>query len=193
MNKKIILASLFFIILLIILPFTQALVFTQQTSGKITVEHSIHAPCLTTAEKDLSLVFFGYVGCTKVCTPILYQLDALYDSAEFAPVKPFVGVAFVNLMPEVQQDQVKSFAKAFNPDFKGIYLTQKELMGIDRGFGLFFSKSLSNPTEIDHSDHIYLIKKEKSGIVVLKNIYTTHPLNQEQIIADIKHYVREMP
>lgn len=193
MNKKIILAVSFFIILLIVLPFAQTLIFSQQTSGKMSIENAIEAPYLTSMEKDLTLVFFGYVGCVKVCTPILYQLDDLYDSHEFAPVKPFVGFAFVNLMPEVQPDQPKAFAKSFNPDFDGIYLTQKELMGIDRDFSLFFSKSLADSTEIDHSDHIYLIEKENNGIVILKNIYTTHPLNKDQIIADIKHYRSETP
>ena len=193
MNKKLILAVIFFIILLIVLPFVQTLFFAQQSSGKITIDQPINAPYLATGKKDLSLVFFGYVGCAKVCTPILHQVDDLYDSPEFAPLKPFVGFYFVNLMPEVQPEQVPAFAKSFNGDFEGIYLTQKELMGIDREFSLFFSKSLSDSTEIDHSDHIYLIKKEKSGIVVLKNIYTTHPLNQEQMITDIKQYVREAP
>lgn len=193
MNKKIILAVTFFIILLIVLPFVQTLIFSKQTSGKMSIEHSIEAPYLRSMEKDLTLVFFGYVGCVKVCTPILYQLDDLYDSREFAPIKPFVGVVFVNLMPEVQPDQPKAFAKSFNPDFDGIYLTQRELMGIDRDFSLFFSKSLADSTQIDHSDHIYLIEKEKNGIVILKNIYTAHPLNKDQIITDIKHYRSETP
>lgn len=190
MNKKIILAVILFIILLFVLPLIQALFFSQQSSGKMSIEQPVNAPYLINAKKDLTLVFFGYVGCVNVCTPILHQIDELYDSPEFAPFKPFVGFSFVNLMPEIQPDQAKSFAASFNPEFKGIYLTQKELMGIDREWSVFFSKSLSNPNEIDHSDHIYLIER-KNGIVILKYIYTTHPINRELVIADIKRVLKE--
>ncbi len=190
MNKKIILAVVFFIILLMAIPLFQAFLFTHQTSGKIIVEKQVDNSFFKHPSKNLSLVFFGYVGCTKVCTPILYQLDSFYDSAEFSPLKPFVGVSFVNLMPDVQPDQPKAFAQSFNPNFEGIYLEQKELMGIDREFNLFFSKSLSEPSEIDHSDHLYLIE-QKNGVVVLKYIYSTHPINRELIISDIKRTLSE--
>ncbi len=86
MNKKIILAVLFFIFLLMTVPIIQSLFFAQQTTGKIIVNKNIDAPYLGTAKKDLILVFFGYVGCVKVCSPILKQLSNFYDSAEFAPV-----------------------------------------------------------------------------------------------------------
>ncbi|MDO9208828.1 MAG: SCO family protein [Sulfuricurvum sp.] len=191
MNKKIILAVVFFILLLVIMPFVQTFFFAQQTSGKIVINQPIVAPYLQHSKKKLTLVFFGYVGCTKVCTPILHQLDDFYDSPSFAPIKPLVGFSFVNLMPEMTPDQPKAFAQSFNPEFDGVYLTQKELMVIDRDFSLFFSKSLLEAGEIDHSDHLYLLETKKNGNVVLKNIYTTHPINYPLIIADIYTYLNE--
>lgn len=191
MNKKIILAVTFFVLLLVAVPLVQSLFFAHQTVGRIMIDQPIDAPYLKDSKKELTLVFFGYVGCMRVCTPILYQLDDFYDSSIFASLKPFVGVTFVNLMPEVGVDQPQSFAHSFNPQFEGVYLTQKELMGIDREFGVFFSKSLSEKGEIDHSDHIYLIERKKNGIVVLKNIYTTHPINRALIVSDIQKLVNE--
>jgi len=191
MNKKIILTVLLFIFLVIAVPLLQSLFFIQQTSGKIVIEQRIEAPYLRHTDKDLALVFFGYVGCVKVCTPILHQLDAFYDSSLFAPVKPLVSISFVNLMPELEANQPELFAKSFNPHFQGVYLSQKELMGIDRQFSVFFSKSLSEPGEIDHSDHVYLIQRQKNGEILLKNIYTTHPLNKELIVKDILDLQKE--
>ncbi|MDD4855777.1 MAG: SCO family protein [Sulfuricurvum sp.] len=185
MNKKIILAVIFFIFLVIAVPLLQSLFFTQQTNGKIVIEQRIDAPYLYNTNKDLILVFFGYVGCTKVCTPILHELSNFYESKGFAPLKPFVAFSFINLIPELESNQPEMFAKAFNPEFKGIYLSQKELMTVDREFSLFFSKSLRDVREIDHSDHLYLIERQKNGSLILKNIYTMHPLNQEEIIKDI--------
>ena len=191
MNKKIILAVLFFIFLLMTVPILQSLFFAQQTTGKIIVNKNIDAPYLAPADKDLILVFFGYVGCVKVCSPILKQLSNFYDSAEFAPVQPFVSFSFVNLMPQLESNQPDLFAKSFNPEFKGIYLSQKELMGIDRQFSLFFSNSLRDEGEIDHSDHLYLVQRQKNGLLLLKNIYTMHPLNQKRLIHDIHEIQKE--
>jgi len=191
MNKKITLAVLFFIFLLIAVPAIQSLFFAQQTTGKIIVDKNIDAPYLASSDKDLILVFFGYVGCVKVCSPILKQLSDFYDSAEFSPIQPLVSFSFVNLMPQLESNQPDLFAKSFNPKFKGIYLSQKELMGIDRQFSLFFSNSLRDKGEIDHSDHLYLLQRQKNGVLVLKNIYTTHTLNQKILIEDIRKIQKE--
>lgn len=185
MNKRVVLAITFFIFLFIAVPIIQSLFFVHQTSGKIVVNQPINAPYLRSNDKDFVLLFFGYVGCAKVCTPILHQLSDLYDSDEFTPVKSYVAFSFVNLMPESESNQPELFAKSFNQKFEGVYLTQKELMGVDREFSLFFSKSLSDDTEMDHSDHLYLLQRQKNGALLLKNIYTTHPLKKEMIIKDI--------
>lgn len=190
MNKKIVLAVSLFILLLLVFPFLSMFFSTQNTSGKIVINEAINLP-LNDTRKDLTLVFFGYVGCVKVCTPVLHRLDDFYDSPSFAPLKPFVGVSFVNLMPDMTPDQPQAFAQSFNPLFEGVYLSQKELMHIDREFNLFFSKSLIDEGELDHSDHLYLIERQKSGIVVLRNIYTTHPINKELIISDIREIINE--
>ncbi|MDD2267371.1 SCO family protein [Sulfuricurvum sp.] len=191
MNKKIVLAVVLFVVLLVAVPFIQALFFTQQTAGKIVINQPINAPYLNNTKKEITLVFFGYVGCVRVCTPILHQLNDFYDSPQFAPFQGTVGVSFVNLMPELDKNQPQLFAESFNHEFEGVYLTQKELMSIDRELNVFFSKSLSESGEIDHSDHLYLIEREKSGIVVLRNIYTTHPINRSLIVDDIRKLLSE--
>lgn len=191
MSKKIILASILFLFLLIAIPMIQFFMLTQENGGRIAVNKRIEAPYLNENQKEYLLVFFGYVGCVKVCTPVLHQIGDFYASAQFAPLKPFVGVSFVNLMPELAPDQPDMFAKSFHPDFKGVYLMQKELMRVDRQFSLFFSKSISDPGEIDHSDHLYLIQRKKDGSLILKNIYSTHPIDRAMIMDDIRKLQKE--
>lgn len=179
------LGILFFLLMILVIPAVQFMLFSTQSTGKIIVDKTLHSPYLQSSDKDLMLVFFGYVGCAKVCTPILHQLDKLYDSKEFEPYNDKVDLMFVNLMPELELNQPELFAKSFNPRFKGVYLSQKELMNIDRELGVFFSKSMREPTEIDHSDNLYLIEKQKDGMLILKSIYSMHPLNYEMLINDI--------
>lgn len=185
MNKKIVLGVFLFVLLMIIVPLLQIFLFSAHTMGKIEINQRINAPYLEDSDKELMLVFYGYVGCVKVCTPILQKLDNFYDSKEFVPYKRSVELNFVNLMPELESHQPDSFAKSFNPQFIGRYLSQKELMNIDRSLGVFFSKNLSQPDEIDHSDNLYLIQREKNGTLILKSIYTMHPLNHELLVHDI--------
>ena len=136
------------------------------------------------SDKKIILLFFGYVGCSDVCTPILYELNNLYNSKEFKDIKKDVEILFVNLTPEVELFQPDLFAKYFNDDFNGIYLSKKETLNIDRNFGVFFSKDLTEETELNHTDHIYLIDNSLER-KMLKTIYTSHPLNKIKIINDI--------
>ncbi|MDD5717987.1 MAG: SCO family protein [Sulfuricurvum sp.] len=168
----------------------QSLFFSKQTKGKIVINKVIEAPYLKGSNKEVFLVFFGYVGCTKVCTPILHRLNDFYTSKAFAPLKPYVGLTFVNLMPEVTPEQPGEFAHSFNPNFQGVYLSQRQLMGIDRDFALFFSKSLRDISEIDHSDYVYLMERQKDGRLKLHSIYMTHPLNASMLQDDIAYLLK---
>jgi protein SCO1/2 len=189
MNKKVVLGFAFFIAVLILIPLLQMVMFSNSTSGKIMVNQPIEALYLKNSDHSVQLLFFGYVGCTKVCTPVLQHLSELYDSQEFAPYRSKTEVVFVNLMPDISSDQVQYFAKSFHKDFKGVYLNSKEIMTIDRKMGVFFADSLSQNGEIDHSDHLYLITTDEKGEKILKNIYTTHPINKALITQDIQKLV----
>ncbi len=191
MTKRIVLPIFFFIVMILIIPAVQAMLFAGHTTGKMVIEKELDAPYLQGSDKDMMLVFFGYVGCVKVCTPILQELDKLYDSKEFAKNKGNVDLMFVNLMPELEPDQPDIFAKSFNPSFKGVYLTQKQLMSLDRELGVYFSKSIGDTAEIDHSDNLYLVEKQKNGTLILKSIYSMHPLKSETVISDIVKLSKE--
>lgn len=174
--------------LIIIAPIVLLSLFSTQTEGKLQIYRPIDAPYLRDCDYEYELVFYGYVGCTKVCTPVLEEIGRMYRTVSFASLKPDVGVTFVNLLDSVGPDQPHKFAQGFDPSFRGVYLSTRELMGIDRQLGVYFSKSLTQEGEIDHSDHVYLIRHAKDGTMTLMNIYTTHPLNAELIIHDIQSY-----
>lgn len=151
----------------------------------------LNAPYLQKNPKRYQLVFFGYVGCKKVCTPMLHQLSDFYNSPAFSHLKPVVGVSFVNLIPEMDPKLPPAYARSINPNFVGIHLSDKEIASIDKEFSLFISKRLNEPGEIDHSDHVYLVERNKKGDLILKNIYITHPMNKEKIISDINGILKQ--
>jgi len=174
--------SVFFIFFLSI-PFLQSLLFSSKQKGSIEVDKIIKADFIK-SDKKMVLLFFGYVGCVDVCTPFLTDFSTFYDSKEFAVIKDDVDILFVNLTPEIAEFQADLFAKYFNEKFKGIYLSKKELFSIDRNFSMFFSQSLSDKSELNHTDYLYLIKNTKQRLL-LKNLYSIHPLEKEKLINDI--------
>lgn len=183
-SKKIISVALVFIFVLLIIPIFVSVLFSNQSSGRIVINQEIEAPYLD-GDKEFMLIYFGYVGCVKVCTPILHELDTLYRSNGFKSFHPSVDICFINLKEEIEVDQPDMFAKAFNPAFKGFYLTKKEIMSIDREFNLYFSRTLGDLNEMDHSDYLYLVQRTSKGQLILKNIYSTHPIKGDMISNDI--------
>jgi protein SCO1/2 len=165
------------------MPLFQSFFFSSNTDGGIVINKEVKADFIE-SDKKIVLLFFGYVGCDDVCTPVLQKLSALYESDEFKSVKDDVEILFVNLTPEVQEFQPDLFAKFFNKNFKGVYLPKNRVFNVDRNFGLFFSRGLADAAELNHTDHIYLIQNS-SDSKVLKKIYSVHPIKTQKLIDDI--------
>ena len=164
-------------------PLIQSFLFSSNNKDGIDINKTIKADFIDSDKKTV-LLFFGYVGCEDVCTPILYTLSDMYESKEFSELKKDVEIIFVNLTPEIEEFQPDLFAKFFNKDFKGIHLSRRDILRIDRNFGVFFSRDLSDKTELNHSDHVYLIENDLKS-KKLKKIFTTHPLKTKKLINAI--------
>lgn len=159
---------------------------TNLQNSKFVINKKIDSTILDSLKEQNIILFFGYVGCTDICTPLLQGLNAMYSSDAFQELQGSTAIVFVNLIPELKSDQAQLFASSFNNKFIGLHLSKKELYTIDRKFSLFYTPSLSNKNELSHSDSIYLLKK-RGADTTLKNIYITHPFNANQLIQDIKN------
>ena len=183
-NKKNRSLILFFLLLFFLaIPFLQSLFFSAKMDGAVTINQEIDADYIK-SDKKIVLLFFGYVGCKYVCTPDLEKIAKLYESNPLKGIKNDIDVLFVNLKPEVGKDAPDIFAKSFDSHFKGIYLTKSEIQNIDRSFGLSFSDDLSDKTQMNHSDNLYLISNN-SNSKVLKSIYFMHPLNSNNLTNEL--------
>jgi len=148
-------------------------------------ETPVQADYLQKGTKEYKLVFYGYVGCIKICSPVLDNLAKFYTSDAFSPYREQVDPVFVNLMPELSKEQPDLFAKTFHKDFHGVYLDEKQLLSLDKELSVFFTRKTGEEFEIDHSDFVYLLRQTKKGELRLINIYHTHPLQEEMILKEL--------
>lgn len=153
---------------------------------KVLADTPISAPYLNVGTKEYLLVFYGYVGCAHVCTPVLENLAKFYQSKEFTLYEPKVDLVFVNLLPEVSQEQPDLFAKSFNGKFIGVHLSPKELQSLDKELSVYFAKQKGEAFELDHSDFVYLIKRNPDKSLSLVTIYMTHPFDGAFVVRDLQ-------
>lgn len=133
------------------------------------------------------MVFFGYVACPDICSPALTELSQIYNKVD----QDNVAFYFVNLQHRSHPIIVDEYAKAFNKNFKGIYLSYDNILDIKRNLKFFYLPSAVEKDIIDHSGYLHLLVKNKDSTYSQKYIYTTRPFHTEFIINDIQKLLGE--
>jgi len=178
----IILFILLFSVFIMLLPS-----FSSKGVSRMEMNKSMELPYILDANKDIELIFFGYAGCIAICTPRLESLSAWYTHLEN---KNKIGVRFMDISAPKDRELPMAFAQAFNKDFIGVHLAQSQIREYTRPFQVYFSTSLIDSTEFDHTANLYLLKREGQK-KVLRYIYTSYPFDFEQINLDIKELLNE--
>lgn len=138
-------------------------------------------PFLKHEKSPLILVYFGYVGCTRVCTPALDDLAEIYRLALQQGVKSPPSVWFVNMTPAMDYLSVQSWAEHFDKRFKSYAPNESELKNMVHSLNLVYT---SLGVEAEHMPYAYLMRKTQEGYELVY-IYTTTPYNRELMLKDI--------
>ena len=189
MSKK----ALSFILISFVLFFSIGIIFTPtffaHKVSRISIDKEINLPLILNSKKELTLLFFGYSGCTDICAPRLQSLSKFYSSLD-TRYKNQITIEFIDISVPIDKELPQKFAKYFHSDFKGTYLSNNILRDYTRAFSVYFSQSLFDKTEYDHTTHLYLLQK-KQNIKKLKYIYNAYPFDYKQITLDIKGLLDE--
>lgn len=189
MKTKLQSASMILLVLIVsILIMIMPTFFTKGIS-RVELNREVNLPLILNDDKEVKILFFGYSGCTDICTPRLYSIDKFYNRLD-ADIKKKVGVEFLDISIPRDKELPARFAEFFNPDFKGIYLSRKTLRDYTKVFDVFFSPSLIDETEYVHTSNIYLVKKDKNK-KELRYIYNSYPYDFKQISLDIRGLLNE--
>lgn len=129
-------------------------------------------------------VFFGYAGCTDICTPRLGELSSIYENLKKRDIN--IKTIFINMKRFRDTTFPQRFAQYFNKDFIGLYLDDKDLYNIQNEFDIYFSPSIVSKGDFEHTSFLFLLKKDViNKNYILDKIYTQVPFNEKFITDDI--------
>jgi len=171
-------------ILIMIIP-----TFFTKGISRVVLNKEVNLPLILNDEKNIQILFFGYSGCSDICTPRLQSLNTFFESLD-ADMKTKIGVEFLDISVPKDKELPARFAEYFNPNFKGIYLTSSVLRDYTKAFDVYFSQSLMDQAEYDHTANIYIVKKTQDK-KELRYIYNSYPYDFKQINSDIRGLLYE--
>jgi protein SCO1 len=151
-------------------------------SGRVELNQKIQSAVFSEYNNKFLFVFFGYVGCTDICTPRLEELSTIYNELKLNNID--IDTSFINLISLKDPELPQLFASAFNKDFDGFYLKNDKIQQIENEFNIYCSESLTSKGDWDHTSFLFLLKQEIDGYY-LKRIYTYIPFDKDKIIKDI--------
>ena len=189
MQKKV--SAAIMILLVIVVSVLIMIVPTFFTKGisRTSLHTEFDLPLVLNDNKDIKLLFFGYSGCADICTPRMQDISKLYKSLSKEKTKR-VGLEFLDISTPDDETLPNRFAHFFDEDFKGIYLDKKILREYTKVFNVYFSKSIMDKTEYDHTANLYLIKRSKNKKEI-RYIYNSYPYDFNQIKLDIEELLNE--
>lgn len=181
MMKKIVGFGLIFLAFVLILSLAFPALSDSDHAGRSEDRREVDFPFFKRESSDLMLVYFGYVGCTRVCTPALNDLADIHRELQKRHNKHTPSVWFVSMIPEMDSSSVQSWAEHFDKGFKSYAPTEKELAQMVHTLNLVYTKM---GVEAEHMPYVYLIRK-KGKTYELMYIYTTSPYNRSLLLKDI--------
>ncbi|KIM09099.1 MAG: hypothetical protein KU28_00185 [Sulfurovum sp. PC08-66] len=145
----------------------------------------IELPFAVDPHHTVVLLYFGYVGCQNICTPMLEEIATLYHEHT---ISSNVGLYFVNLSTPALGAQ--EFASFFHPDFRGIDLHNTPRQALMRACEAYSSDGLIDRDALEHTPYLYLVTRDDMGSFRLKYTYISRPLNATSLRDDI---TKELP
>jgi protein SCO1/2 len=123
---------------------------------------------LATDDRDVDVVFFGYVNCPDVCQVVMGALTSAYLRLPEED-RERVRVVFVTTDPARDTPAaLRAYLKRFNPDFLGLTGSLDDIDRLGRPLGVFIRDGQKLPSggyEVDHSASVYGLTRGKAPLV----------------------------
>lgn len=187
-NKKLF-YKLFILFIIIFLPIV-ILFFYSKSHTFIEKNKSLSKEYLNYFSDGYTILYVGYTGCTTVCMPRLNELSNVQRVLNDRGYKN-IEYLFLDLREFKKQDS-EDFLKAFYGKFNVLFLKENLKKKFLRELEFYFSKSLWNSNEFEHTSYLYLIKKQKDNLQ-LNGVVMQYPFLNDTTIEFIQKWVKNEP
>ena len=121
------------------------------------VDHNSQPFGLADLKGQWSLVFFGFTHCPDICPPTLIEMANLYKKMKQAkrPNEQLPQFIFASVDPKRDTvEKIKTYVKAFHPEFKGIVGDKFNLIALSKQLGVYYLKAdIETDSDDEHSAH----------------------------------------
>ena len=119
-------------------------------------------------DRDLTLVFFGYINCPDVCQVVMSNLSSAMTRLDEAD-RERVDVVYVTTDPNRDtQEAIAKYLPQFDPDFVGLTGDIKTIIDVAQPLGVGITKGEKLPSggyDITHGTTITAIDADDEGTV----------------------------
>lgn len=122
---------------------------------------------LAAAKHDITIVFFGFVGCASVCPSSLTKLSEVLESLEETYPAQSLGAVFVDVRKHADSLSAEKYGYEFSDNIDGAYLPQEERSQVISDFALEV-KPVDDHTPLLHTDHFFVLEKEEESWRILR-------------------------
>jgi protein SCO1/2 len=122
---------------------------------------------LATTKYDLTVVFFGFVGCASVCPHSLTKLSGVLKSLKKTYPDKSLGAVFVDVRKQADSLSAINYGDQFSNKIDGTYLPQKERAQVISDFALEV-KPADDYAQLLHTDHFFVLEKEEESWRILR-------------------------
>lgn len=169
-------------LLLVFAPGMLPMFSKEGEAGVVRIDRKIDAEALKGFDQKIVLLFFGYVGCRDVCTPMLNDIARIYRKI---PKNLDVKVLFVNVDPRADALQEDQFAGFFQDDFSALHVSDAMRQRLMRECDVYATESMSEQGAFDHTSYLFALKRHDDGYH-LRRIFIHAPLQDETVIRELQ-------
>lgn len=125
-----------------------------------------------------TLLYVGYTGCVNICTPRLTEIATI--QRVLADRNTNINYMFLDLRT-LGDDVSRDFLKAFHGNFELLVLDETKKNLFLREMGFYYTQSLYDSNEFEHTSYMYLIKKDGNEIKLVATVMQYPFLNDKTI------------
>ncbi|MCC5925091.1 MAG: SCO family protein [Bacteroidetes bacterium] len=117
---------------------------------------------LDNSENNVEIVFFGFVGCESVCPSALLRIGEALELANSEAKDYRIGALFADINYLREFELAQRYTAGFSQggfEIKGIHLNRAQVQQFSDTFGLRVVNEGKTLRDIQHTDHLFVLRK----------------------------------